>query len=804
MRRLAHDIRYAARSLGRAPLFTAVAVASLGLALALNTTMFALVDAVQHPYVPYPAADRVVVPRFFGGDVKHPIPAGDVIRAIHDGMHSYDGMASYRIFPALIETDATAEDLWPAAVSPEFFDVLGVRPLLGRIFTASDDLTNRSQSAVISYGTWNGLFGGRPLTDTLRLDIAGIRYTVIGVMPRGVKFPNETEIWIPLSSAPADTDIRRSAVRSVLRLKAGISVDVARGELDQIGKRLAVQFAQKQPFSAWLVPISQTIWGRVPFSPFVFGGVVMVLVIACANLATMMIARGIARRRETAICVALGASRREIVRGVLVECSLVVLAGVTSGMLLTSWALYLLPHSTIPWVAKIGDLQPTPSWRVFAFALLAATVTVGAAGLFPAMRAASVDPAEPMKEAAGTTTGRIGNRYNPLIILEVALSTALLMCSALFVLIVVRLSAFEFHYAAKRLVSADVTVGANQRPPGVSIGRFFHDIVEREQRLPGAMGAATLRHAAAEGGIVMAEEGKTGDTWMNVSGYSVVSPGFLRTLGIPILSGRDFEPGDATGAAPVAIVDADAAARLWPDIRSPLGRMLKLGGKTSRAPWVRVVGVTPFVEYQPRKDPDLPAEPVIYVVVPNDPASLRQLIVRATNETDVRGRERLAVRLRHDLQVVMPTAGATPVHPWLQEYESRRETESFMASLFGAFAAFGLALCAVGLYGVLAYTAGRREREFAVRIALGARRRDVARLVVHDAAVTALGGVGVGAFVALWVSRGVTGAFESFPFAEARALLAAEAILFLIAILAALGPVRHAANADPVDVLRAI
>lgn len=803
MRRLASDLRYAARSLAKAPLFASIAVLSLGLALALNTTMFALVDAVEHPYVPYPDADRLVLPRFDGGDRKNPVSSEDVLRAIRDGMHGYDRIAMYRTFPALVETDATAEDLWPVAVSPEFFDVLGVRPLLGRTITAADDATNHSQTAVISYGTWNRLFGGRPLSDTLRLDIAGTRYTVIGVMPRGVRFPFETDIWIPLATGPGDAG-GRFGVRPILRLKSGVSMDAARVELDQVGKRLTAQFAQKRPFSAWLVPIGLTIWGRVPFSPFVFGAVVMVLVIACANLATMMIARGIARRRVTAIRVALGASRREIARGVLIECGLVVLAGTTLGMLLTIWTLYILPHSTVPWVATIGDLQAVPSWRVFAFALLAAMATVGAAGLVPAMRAASVDPAEPMKEAAGTTTGRVRDRYNPLIILEVALSTALLMCSALFVLIVVRLSAFEFHYAAQRLVTADVTMQATRLPHGISMARFYHDLVEREQRLSGATSAATIRNAAPDGGIVIAEEGKTGDTWMNVSGYSVVSPGFLQTLGIPILSGRDFAPGDANGQAPVAIVDAEAAVRLWPDMPSPLGRMLKLGGKMSRAPWVRVVGVTPFIEYQPRKDPDLPAEPIIYVVVPNDSAFFQRLVVRATNETDARGRERLAVRLRHDLQVVMPLAGATPVRPWLQEYEGRRQTERFMASLFGAFAGFGLVLCAVGLYGVLAYTAGRREREFAVRIALGARAWDVARLVVHDAAVTALGGVGIGAFVALWVSRSVTTSFESLPFAEVRALIVAEAILFLVAIVAALGPVRHAAKADPVEVLRAI
>jgi ABC-type antimicrobial peptide transport system permease subunit len=231
--------------------------------------------------------------------------------------------------------------------------------------------------------------------------------------------------------------------------------------------------------------------------------------------------------------------------------------------------------------------------------------------------------------------------------------------------------------------------------------------------------------------------------------------------------------------------------------------MVKLGGQSSTAPWVRVVGVTPSVEYQPRDDPDLPPEPIIYVVMPNDSGMARQLVVRAAGETGARGRERLALQLRRDLQVVLPRAGEISVHSWLDDYEGKRETKAFMASLFGAFAAFGLLLCAVGLYGVLAYTVSRREREFAVRIALGARRRDVTRLVVHDAAVTALAGIGIGAFLALWVTRSVSDSIGMIPYADVTALLAAELMLFLVAVVASIGPVRRAASANPVEVLRA-
>ena len=804
MRRLAYDLRYAARSLAKAPLFTAVAIVSLGLALALNTSVFALADAVVHPYVPYPEPARVVTPVFIGGDTKKPLTSDERFRVIRDEMHSYDAIGSFTDLKATMEAGTVVEDHLAVAASTSLFDVLEVKPMLGRVFRSVAS-GGDEQAAVISFTLWNRVFGAAPLSSGLRFDLGHSTYTVVGVMPRGVHFPGNTDIWIPETGVSRTSDMRNWGPVPVVRLRRGVTESAARGELAAIAARLTAEYSPRRPLAARLIPLWWSY--RSPpsiFNSFLGGTVTMVLIIACANLATMMLARGMARRRETAIRIALGAGRRVVVAHVLAECALIVAAGLAIGVLLTLWALHVIPHVATQYVPSIGDLEPVPSWRVFAFALGATIVTMVVAGALPALHAAATDPAEPLKESAGTTTGRLRDRYNPLIVVEVALSTALLMCSALFVIHAVRLASFEFRYAAKRVVVAPLFVDLRLRPDSNSIERFYDELVLRASRLPDAVSAATVHNESPVGGMIFSEEGKSGNHWINSQGYFVVSPEYLRTFRIPIVAGRDFEPGDRDGPAQgVVIVDERAAARLWPDVPNPVGRMLKLGTKESLQPWLRVIGVARDVDQAPRIDQDLPPEPAVYVLLGHDRTRARNLVVQGNGAGGDRGRAALAVAVRHELESYAPGMPPPRVQPWLAGFEGALTMVGFMASLFGAFGLFGLTLCAVGLYGVLAYTVSRRLREFAVRLALGARRRDVIRIVVHDAAVTALAGVGIGAFIALSVTRAIAAAMSGLPYATVVALILAEAVLFAAAALAALGPVRQAASADPVEILRA-
>ena len=794
--------RSAARSLAKSPLFVGVAVVSLGLALALNTTMFALVDAVLHPVIPYPEPERVVTASFFGGDRNRFPSFAERYRAVRDGMHTYDAIASYVMMSGTVQTSTAVHELRTVAMSDELFDLLGVRPLIGRGFNGAPQDVN---GVVISFRLWNRLFQARPLDRGLTMTVNRGGYTVIGVMPRGVHYPYDTDVWLPLSSVPTDSASWKVGPIPVLRLKHGVAMETARTDIARVAAELSAAYSPTRQVATRLTPLQIGVFDpwKPAFSSFIPATVAMVLVIACANLGTLMLARGMARRRETAIRIALGATGGVVVRQVLAECAVVVGAGAVVGGLLTLWALRVLPHFATPYVPTLGDIAPVPSWRVFVFVLLSSVAMLSLAGLLPAWRASRTDPAEPMKEGSGTTTGRLRDRYNPLIMVEVALSTALLMCAGLFVIFVVRLASFQFRYAAKRLVVASLNVNTRVAASDSAVARFYDDLTTRARTIAGARLAATRRYDGVDGGVVIAEEGKSGERWLNLRSFAVVSPDYLRTLGIPVIKGRDFAAGDRRTANGVVIVDENAARRLWPDVASPVGRMIKLGYRTSPRPWLRVIGVVPALEMKPRREFDLPPEPMVYVLYGSDATRSRELLVQSDGAGGDRGRTALSLALRREIEDVAPQMGSARVRPFLDDYENARTSSAFMASLFGAFGAFGLVLCAVGLYGVLAYTVSRRLREFAVRVALGARRRDVARAVVHDAAVMALAGIGVGAFVALWLTRSMSESLFAPGLSDALALVGAEAVLLLVALAACLGPVRQATRADPMSILRA-
>lgn len=793
-------LRFVMRTLRRSPVFTTVTVGSLGLALALNTTIFAIVDGLVHPPQSYAQPERImsVYLSAGSGDKRRPIPLPIVSRAMRSGLAAAQSTATWAWVFALVEGGGHAEDGHAAAVSANFFDVFGVRPEAGRNFSPGGG----AQEAIISHALWNRLFHGEALEHGLKITVGSATYKVIGVVPPGVHFPFNSDAWVPDDALARDSSMRHFGPLTLFRLKPHATVIGAQHEAETIMQRLALEYAQSQPYTPRLVGAGSGTQLDYTEYRYMLALVSLVLVIACANLGTMMLARGIARRRELAIRIALGASRRAVMMHVLSECSVIVIGGLALGLLLMVWAMHVVPHVLTPFVPGLGDLQATPSWRVFGFAAGIAVIATVLGGALPALRASSVDPIDQIKDG-GTSTVRFRDRYNPLIIVEVALSTALLMASGLFVIYSMRLAAFEFSFDATRLVSGGVRIPASRMTDPDAAGRFYDDLLERTKQLPHVVAAATSSGERPVHGVIVAEEGKAGDRWMNSSGYTAVSPDYLRTFGIPIVQGRDFQPGDRTGSAPVAVIDEAGAARLFPDLPNPVGRMIKLGDQDSNEPWLRVIGVARTTEYGPRHDLDLPAEPRIYVLYPHDRERERDIIVRGDGVGGYPGRDALSLTLSREIQSAAPWDGQPVVRPWLQSFEQRRSYTGFLATTLATFGVFGLVLCAVGLYGVIAYAVARRLREFAIRAAFGARPRDVVRIVLHDTTVTVLAGIGVGAFLGLWGVHGVVDGMFTVHYEFAIALACAELLLIIAGTLACIWPVRQAVRADPVAILRA-
>jgi predicted permease len=781
-------------ALRRAPGFATIAILSIGLAIAVNTSLFGFVDALINPFQPYANADRVFSTYTTGGDRRRPIAPKTQERALREGLQSADETAPFVAFSSLVSGNGNAEDGLVVAASPNLFELLGVKPEAGRSFQSIDG----SGNAVISYAVWNEWFQRRPIEDGLTLTVGSAAFHVVGVMPRGVHFPLVTSVWISMADLPREIFQNEPSSEIAFRLRPGATAESARRELNATLQNLANEFGQNRAAGAILIPLHVR---AMPFANFELTLAIagLVLVIACANLGTMMLARGAARRREIAIRIALGAGRRAIWAEVLAECAVLAVCGVAVGMLLTLWAMDVLPHVAANQVPLLGDVRPQPSWRVFAVASLACALIIVLAGWLPGARAATTDPAEALKDGS-TTTGRRRDRYNPLLIVQVAVSAALLTTAGLYAEFSSSLASFHFSYDADRLIVADVKADSPIAPTAVP--QFYHDALGRLGRLSKNGDAATRYFAAPDHGVITAEAGSAGNPWMNLSRVAIVSPEYLRTLSIPVVDGRDFDPGDQTGKSAVVIVDQLAARMLWPNDRSPVGHLVKMGPAESRAPWLRVVGVARRTELEPRADPDLPPEAQMYTVLPDDPTRDREVVVRGGSGSRA-DQSALAVSVRRELQVLAPWMGGAHVVPWLEKYDKSVGYTAFLATAFGAFGLFGLTLCAVGLFGVAAYTVSRRSRELALRIALGASTGHIVRIVLHDAGVMVLAGMAVAAPATLWATRGLRDGLSTTGYQLPIALLAAECVLVVVAFAASYRPLRRATRADPVEVLRA-
>ncbi|MGH7638959.1 MAG: ABC transporter permease, partial [Gemmatimonadaceae bacterium] len=707
------QVRQSARLLRRHKRFTALAILSLGVAIALNTTMYSVVDALISPKLDIFQPYRLYEAPYFG-DYRGRVPIRERNEALqvltfHAGAAGKRGSGA----GSIIERGTRLRDARILTVTPNYFAVLGVRPSAGRLLSSAD-VASTPTAVVLSERMWRQLFPERDAYDTASVLVDGEPRTVVGLVPYESDFPGAyTDVWqVASSSALPDMPL------TLFRLGPGVSHAQAVAELNTLNHRIMERSGDRLPhagfrFRRWIRPKFHE-WG---FHMAIVGAVGAVLLIACANLANLQLARGVARTRELATRSAIGASRRAIVGQLVIESAWLALGGLVLGAILTAWGMRIVETSVPDTLAEYVT-RPQTSWRVAVFAMGATAFCVLTVGLLPAIRLSRVDIDTLLKSGAGTGQSRKARRqYAYLLISEVALALAL-MCGA-GLLIQAALSLYRFELPANYRHLAGSYVRINPTTGDVRSERTWSDVVL--QRLTGdttVVSAATSRtQRPSRRAVSVDDPGGVPRVFVTHQwGYTVVSPDYLRTLGIPILEGRDFSPGEF--AEPQVIVDKATATYLWPG-ESPVDRLIKLDSSNVDAPWLTVVGVSAV---QPdawqlrgsQRDDPRPKLGRIWVLNADDTALVQSFSAAgsrcctgftlvARTRGDVR---RLPGAIRRALKPLGPSVR----HFYTAAYEDqssirvRRERHDFIAALFGVFALCAFGLAALGVYAIVSHT----------------------------------------------------------------------------------------------------
>jgi predicted permease len=797
-REFVSDLRYAGRALRRSPGFAALAIVIMSVGIGANTAVFSVVNGVLLQSLPYPGADRIVVLRTVNvtqGQINPLVTLANFWEWRAQSA-SFEAMATFRGGEAPVTPGDAAEYARHANVDVQLFRVLGIEPIMGRAFAADDITPDAGQPiALISHQYWQSRYGGDRdiLQRTIRVG-SGQRQ-IVGVMPPGFHFPNRTDVWTLQTNRTASRTSH--SFLAVGRLKPDISLRAAQGELDTIAARLARQYPESnKDRGVSLIRLQDQVVGDVRLVLYLmWGAVAVVLLIACANTATLLLGKATARTREIAVRTALGASRRRIIRQLVTES--VLLAGVAgaAGIALAYWGTRLLVALTPADVVRLTDVGIDPT--VIGFTLAVSVLTSVLFGLVPALYASKVDLTDAIRNggAGAGVAVRTTRTRALLVVAEVALAVVLLTGAGLFVKSLVALQNAELGFKPENVLVMRAT---GVRAPAEN-NAFFSRLLPRVAEVPGvlAVGATSIPPGdlalMGDGAYHIDRVPEVRDRSAEPHAmFTIASPGAFAALGIPITRGRDFDEGDTEDTPLVAIVN-EALVRRSLAGQDPIGRTIfcswdRKGGMT-------IVGVVADARQRhpgidPMPDCVMPYRQhaynsnTLHVVVrtAGDPMALQAAVRRA------------AAEIAPEVPVAFTTMEATMA--------KRLEEPRFRAMLFAVFAAVALCLAVAGVYGVMANAVQQRSREIGVRMALGASRSAVFRMMLGRSLTLAAVGAALGLAAAAWVSRLLTTALYEVEPLDAQVYLGVAAVFGLIALVASYMPARRAAVLDPVQVLK--
>jgi putative ABC transport system permease protein len=806
------------RTLLRNKRFATMAVLCLSFAIALNTTMYSVIDALMHPTVEFHEPDRLYRLAFFG-DFRRKVSPADRKDAVMTATQ-FEGLARSAAATGvtIAERGGRVREVTALNVSSNYFAVVGARPLAGRLISVADEGVE-PQPVVLAERVWGQFFPERETFDTATILINGEPRLVVGVLDKRAEFPNSrTDVW---QLPAANDEAFATGLRNLVRLKEGVPLSAAYTELQHIAVRIATMAGEDANSARFrLTPAVRQGFQFLNFHYAMIGAVLAVLLVACFNLANLQLARGISRTREFATRAAVGASRRDLINLILAETGWLAFAGIALGLILTAWGMQIVTSSMPPQVSRYF-VEPQASWRLVVVAAAAGVLSLIIVGVLPAIKLSRVDVNEVLKRGAGTgATKRSRVQYGLLVVMQVAFALPLLVGAALLTRAAISLYAVDINPIADRL-----TIGsANIRTAGPTDRRRLADIsgvlLSRLRSIEGVEEAATEwpRSPAHDFLTVYDGAGQPREIATGRYSYSIVSAGFLRALGMPIISGRPFTEGEFK--EPLAIVDQHTADYLWPG-KDPVGQMLNLGSMSKRdVNWVKVVGVAAFVNkwggftranLDDLKAPGLGA---IYVLDAADTARVlayaadpRRRGLRTSISIAVRGRTpdpRMPLLVRNALADASAGVTAEAANWGLTSgLQVTRVRQNFMANLFNSFALLALVLASLGVYAIVSHSVSQRTREIGVRVALGATAQDIRRSVLFEGNVLALAGIAIG----LMIIAPVAGLLRAFLQDDAArydswiyGLMAL--LMFGATLLASWFPARRAMRINPVEALR--
>lgn len=822
MQTLWQDLRYAARTFIKAPSFTLIAVLSVAMGIAANTSIFTLVNAVLFKPMPVPHPEQLVALYTTEPNSRYP------------DAFSYPDYRDYRdhneVFSDLFLHDGTpvsmknsgdkAELIWSELVSGNYFTGLGVTPAAGRVLTPDDDRAEGGHPvAVLSHGFWKQRFGADPNIVGKDVGLNGHDFTVVGVARQGFSGTRFVgfipDVWIPIAMhnqvvAGSEDWLENRGRQSFNvngRLKPGVTIEQATAAMNTYAQQLAEAYPRTNAnISVGMVPggtktqPALTLLGYIPIVAGLMMGIVgLVLLIACANVANLLLARASVRRREVAIRLALGAGRRRLVRQLLTESVLLSLLGGGLGLLMAQWFNELVPlaNPQLDFATIDFSNDLALDHRVLGFTLLLSALTGVIFGLLPALQASRTDLVTTLKgEGPAVTSGtrRLSLR-NLLVVSQVALSLMLLISAGLFIRSTRNVQEMNPGFESKRIMLASVDVGLHGY--GEAKGRsFFKGIVERIKSLPGVEGASIagpLPLDAYSNGARLTVEGampRYENERISVS-YSIVGHDYFQAMNTPIVEGRGFTEHDDQTAPLVVVVNETLAQRFWPN-ESPIGKRVQLG--SAKTPYREVAGVAKDGKYFLLGEP-----PTEYMFVPHSQNydGKMTLIARTSGQP-----ENLAEAMHQEvasLDSELPVYGVKTMPKFLDRILSGPKSIAALATIFGVVA---LLMAAVGLYGVMSYSVAQRTREVGIRMALGAGRGAVLRLVLKEGLILVCAGIGIGLVAAVAISRLLGSMLYGISATDAVTFVTIPFVLALVALVASYVPARRATKVDPMAALR--